>query len=814
MIKLKVVNVPPQIEKDVPPELLDIFRKCLNHESIYPFTHQAEAWDKALKGESLYLVAGTAAGKSLAALVPLIYNIANNQSQKLVCMYPLRALLEDQLKIVYKLASILDLKDEVGVLKGGQYRTEVINTLTKKIIVATPDAVYWLFRRRTKYNSLMMYSLSHVDDFLLDEAHVFSGLALENIRLFIDRLNSIREKYLNKPPSKIHVLTATPTANISTMLNSEDKIFGRSKVAAVNFAVEELLHKGNVKFWQEQINKYTSSNFRRLVLVLNSARKAHQLFHTTHLLEQSIPLDIGWIPGEIFVNSFIELKTGHPEISLKDFMELPKISVRDLEDKKQHFTWNMDKWYEIFEIIKIEDIHISFIEDNFESPSTMNEWNECWQVLKDKLDKKIYNDLYSSWSNYKVKVHEDYFYKHPDMIESQNVSLHIKKLEQFGLGDCINALLEKWRNYIYHPYVRQWPDTSIPVFLYTGGMSHIDREGLVEAFNSSGIDKAILISTSAVEAGVDFDADLLITDCADAIKVIQRFGRVGRRSDAQSANRVILYANGNELGKLREVDKFEITREELNIILKECLGEIRRMDKSLYLDALHREITRQIGIAGIEITDQHEFTNNVMSAANLDWSYNLRGAEGQVELTGTGIQRGVFSTLPLIRGEELELVDNSFVLAKAFVTFEQLVKRNWIHEVDIDLYSIKFADVVAAVYKNNHWKVVSVKEIGKYSMEPVLCYGSLPLSKFSIEDRYKDIIGQYVDRNGKKIFLPKQWFIIISCRNVPATKKEKLLQMAECYPKDIAIRTVEKYILLTEQELGACVELYYRMVTL
>ena len=56
-------------------------------------------------------------------------------------------------------------------------------------------------------------------------------------------------------------------------------------------------------------------------------------------------------------------------------------------------------------------------------------------------------------------------------------------------------------------------------------MSKHNRDGLVELFGK--LEKAILISTPAVEVGVDFDADTLITEECDGNGFLQRFGRVG-----------------------------------------------------------------------------------------------------------------------------------------------------------------------------------------------------------------------------------------------------------------------------------------------
>ena len=56
-------------------------------------------------------------------------------------------------------------------------------------------------------------------------------------------------------------------------------------------------------------------------------------------------------------------------------------------------------------------------------------------------------------------------------------------------------------------------------------MSKHNRDGLVELFGK--LEKAILISTPAVEVGVDFDADTLITEECDGMRFSSVLGVLG-----------------------------------------------------------------------------------------------------------------------------------------------------------------------------------------------------------------------------------------------------------------------------------------------
>ena len=78
-------------------------------------------------------------------------------------------------------------------------------------------------------------------------------------------------------------------------------------------------------------------------------------------------------------------------------------------------------------------------------------------------------------------------------------------------------------------HIGVWKETDVPVIVYSGSMAKRAREGLIEAF--ADLERAVLISTSAVEVGVDFAADTLITEECEGNSFLQRCGRVGRHGN-------------------------------------------------------------------------------------------------------------------------------------------------------------------------------------------------------------------------------------------------------------------------------------------
>ena len=72
------------------------FARLLGVDSLY--THQAEAWEAAARGEHLIVTTGTASGKSLAFNLPVLDALAREPKQRAIYLYPTKALAQDQLR--------------------------------------------------------------------------------------------------------------------------------------------------------------------------------------------------------------------------------------------------------------------------------------------------------------------------------------------------------------------------------------------------------------------------------------------------------------------------------------------------------------------------------------------------------------------------------------------------------------------------------------------------------------------------------------------------------------------------------------------
>ena len=90
-ISMVVTNRPPEISEDVPKALLDLFQDFTfrrDKQRLYPFKHQAEVFKLVSQEQNdVFLVAGTASGKTLAIAIPLFWKLKQGIIRKVLLMY-------------------------------------------------------------------------------------------------------------------------------------------------------------------------------------------------------------------------------------------------------------------------------------------------------------------------------------------------------------------------------------------------------------------------------------------------------------------------------------------------------------------------------------------------------------------------------------------------------------------------------------------------------------------------------------------------------------------------------------------------------
>ena len=82
------------------------------------------------------------------------------------------------------------------------------------------------------------------------------------------------------------------------------------------------------------------------------------------------------------------------------------------------------------------------------------------------------------------------------------------------------------------------------LFLVTGRMRPLDRQAVLEKIENRLDNRApmLVVATQCVEAGVDWDFDAMVSECASWDALVQRMGRVNRRGERDDAQCIVLQA--------------------------------------------------------------------------------------------------------------------------------------------------------------------------------------------------------------------------------------------------------------------------------
>ncbi len=144
------------------------------------FRHQREALQSLSRGKNVCLTTGTGSGKSLVFYAWAIERLAQNPQARILALYPLKALNQDQHRRWEAALDLAGLHNAVGVIDGSVAKGLRTSRLErKKVIIMTPDVLHaWFLRNLYEGNfmDLLVEFLRNLEVVILDEAHVYSGV--------------------------------------------------------------------------------------------------------------------------------------------------------------------------------------------------------------------------------------------------------------------------------------------------------------------------------------------------------------------------------------------------------------------------------------------------------------------------------------------------------------------------------------------------------------------------------------------------------------------------------------------------------------
>jgi DEAD/DEAH box helicase domain-containing protein len=167
----------------LPPPLRDALRRR-GVERL--FTHQAAALDAIRDGASVIVTTGTASGKTLCYLLPVLERLIRDPDARALFVYPTKALAQDQADAIGELASLIP-----GLVYGtydGDTPAGERRRLrqTGRILLTNPDMLHvGILPQHFRWWRPFLRSLRYV---VLDDMHVYRGVFGSHVALVLRRL--------------------------------------------------------------------------------------------------------------------------------------------------------------------------------------------------------------------------------------------------------------------------------------------------------------------------------------------------------------------------------------------------------------------------------------------------------------------------------------------------------------------------------------------------------------------------------------------------------------------------------------------------
>ncbi|MFF8313397.1 DEAD/DEAH box helicase [Streptomyces lydicus] len=218
-------HLPPRIgshadwPERIRPEVIDAIRSAGIER---PWAHQARTSEHALRGESVVVATGTASGKSLAYLAPVLSTLLdgseapNGRGATALYLAPTKALAADQRRAVGELAAPLGTAVRPAVYDGDTpvEEREWVRQYANYVLT-NPDMLHrGILPSHPRWSSFLR-ALRYV---VIDECHSYRGVFGSHVAQVVRRLRRVCARYGSEPVFLLASATAAEPARAATRL--------------------------------------------------------------------------------------------------------------------------------------------------------------------------------------------------------------------------------------------------------------------------------------------------------------------------------------------------------------------------------------------------------------------------------------------------------------------------------------------------------------------------------------------------------------------------------------------------------------------
>ncbi|MCL0074329.1 DEAD/DEAH box helicase [Dehalococcoidia bacterium] len=189
------------------------------------YSHQKEAIQDYLAGENVCLTTGTASGKSLVFYAAAIEQLIRSPNSKIIAIYPLRALANEQEQRWIESLREAGLGVKVGRIDGQVPMSERPRILRdSQVLILTPDIIHaWLMRSLSDKAAFDL--LGKVSIIIVDEVHNYTGVFGSNSAYLFRRMRHLMS-LLGASPQYIaaSATIASPELHLKRLVGLDFKI--------------------------------------------------------------------------------------------------------------------------------------------------------------------------------------------------------------------------------------------------------------------------------------------------------------------------------------------------------------------------------------------------------------------------------------------------------------------------------------------------------------------------------------------------------------------------------------------------------------
>lgn len=190
--------------------LPECLKQALTNTHTWPlYSHQAEAINLVKRGLNVIIATPSSSGKSLAYNIPVLEALLESPSSRAIYLFPTKALAQDQLRSVSRLAEAAGIHGFKAMTYDGDTPPEERGPARTKagLIITNPDMLHVGILPRHPDWGRFLARLKYV---VLDEAHVYRGVFGSNVALVMRRLRRLCRLYGSDP---VFILCSATIAN-------------------------------------------------------------------------------------------------------------------------------------------------------------------------------------------------------------------------------------------------------------------------------------------------------------------------------------------------------------------------------------------------------------------------------------------------------------------------------------------------------------------------------------------------------------------------------------------------------------------------